>query len=64
MDILGVNVPVVMIVVNGGINSMKTVWESIKNDVPVLVLDGSGRAADFIAEGYRQTSIPFTGDRQ
>ncbi|CAC5368004.1 TRPM3 [Mytilus coruscus] len=59
-----VHVPVVMIIVEGGINSMKTVWQSIKNEVPVLVLDGSGRAADFIAEGYRQTQVASLKNRQ
>ena len=44
--------PVVMLVVEGGVNTMKTVWQSIQQDIPVLVLNGSGRAADFIAYGY------------
>jgi DUF917 family protein len=52
-----------MIIVEGGINSMKTVWSSIKSGVPVLVLDGSGRAADFIAEGYRQTQYSSVVDK-
>ena len=46
------NVPVVMLVVEGGVNTMKTVCEAINQDIPVLVLNGSGRAADFIAFGY------------
>ena len=44
--------PVVMLVVEGGVNTMKTMWQSIQQDIPVLVLNGSGRAADFIACGY------------
>ena len=51
-SIAGVNVPVVMLVVEGGVNTMKTMWQSIQQDIPVLVLNGSGRAADFIACGY------------
>ncbi|KAK7112164.1 hypothetical protein V1264_011657 [Littorina saxatilis] len=50
-----VNVPTVLIVVEGGINTMKTVQESISHNIPVVVIDGSGRAADFIAFAYRLT---------
>ena len=64
ITITGVHIPVVLIIVEGGINSMKTVWQSIRNDVPVLVLDGSGRAANFIAEGYRQTQFSSSVERK
>ncbi|KAL5018961.1 hypothetical protein ScPMuIL_004683 [Solemya velum] len=50
-----VSVPVVLMVVEGGPNTMKTVMESVRRGIPVLVMDGSGRAADFIAEGFRQS---------
>lgn len=46
------NVPVVMLVVEGGVNTMKTVLQATAENIPVLVLNGSGRAADFIALGY------------
>ncbi|KAL3875816.1 hypothetical protein ACJMK2_033731, partial [Sinanodonta woodiana] len=49
---LRVDLPVVKIVVEGGVNTMKTVWRSVAADIPVLVLQGSGRAADFISYGY------------
>lgn len=45
--------PVVMLVVEGGVNTMKTVWQAVQQNIPVLVLNGSGRAADFIAYGYQ-----------
>ncbi|KAL5018231.1 hypothetical protein ScPMuIL_003953 [Solemya velum] len=48
-----VNVPVILLVVEGGVNTMKTVMETINRGMPVLVMEGSGRAADFIATGYR-----------
>ena len=44
--------PVVMLVVEGGVNTMKTVCKAIDENIPVLVFNGSGRAADFIAYGY------------
>ncbi|KAK3595122.1 hypothetical protein CHS0354_002375 [Potamilus streckersoni] len=50
---LRVDLPVVKIVVEGGVNTMKTVWKSVAADIPVLVLQGSGRAADFISYGYQ-----------
>ncbi|KAL3875814.1 hypothetical protein ACJMK2_033729, partial [Sinanodonta woodiana] len=47
------SVPMVKIVVEGGVNTMETVWKSVTANIPVLVLKGTGRAADFIAYGYR-----------
>lgn len=35
---------------------MKTVWQSVMRGIPVLVLQSSGRAADFIAHGYNITA--------
>ncbi|KAK3091596.1 hypothetical protein FSP39_021023 [Pinctada imbricata] len=49
-------VPVIMLIVEGGINSMKTVWGAVTTGTPVLVLASSGRAADFIAYGYKITA--------
>ena len=54
--ISGVNVPTVQLVVEGGIGTMKTVSASIKRHIPIVVIDGSGRAADFIALAFRMTS--------
>lgn len=52
------NVPVVMLVVEGGVNTMKTVYQAIEQNIPVLVLNGSGRAADFISVGYMNSKHP------
>jgi len=54
-----VNIPVIQIIIEGGIGSMKCVYESVKNGIPVLVLEGTGRAADFIAMGYHLTKDNF-----
>ena len=54
-SITGVNVPVVMLVVEGGVNTMTTVSQAIEQNIPVLVLNGSGRAADFISVGYTKS---------
>lgn len=53
---LALTIPVISIIVEGGINSMKTVWQSVMRGIPVLVLQSSGRAADFIAHGYNITA--------
>jgi len=42
-------VPRVMILVNGGKISLKSVWEFIENSCPVVVCQGTGRAADLLA---------------
>ncbi|KAK3595123.1 hypothetical protein CHS0354_002376 [Potamilus streckersoni] len=52
-ELQSVDLPMVKIVVEGGVNTMKTVSESVAADIPVLVLQGSGRAADFISYGYK-----------
>ncbi|KAL3875817.1 hypothetical protein ACJMK2_033732 [Sinanodonta woodiana] len=52
-----VDLPVVKIVVEGGVNTMKTVSKSVMEDIPVLALQGSGRAADFIAFGYQLSKV-------
>ncbi|XP_021379559.1 transient receptor potential cation channel subfamily M member 1-like [Mizuhopecten yessoensis] len=60
---LQVNTPVISLIVEGGVGTMKTVSESIKNGIPVLVLEGTGRAADFIAAGYLFTKDIMNEDR-
>ncbi|KAM4877891.1 transient receptor potential cation channel subfamily M member 6 [Thomomys bottae] len=42
-------VPVVGLVVEGGPNVILSVWEIVKNKDPVVVCEGSGRAADLLA---------------
>ena len=51
-------VPNVVILVEGGVGSMKTVFESLKAKTPVVVIKGSGRAADYIALAMDLTRNP------
>ncbi len=44
-----------MLVLEGGENTLQTAAEAIKKNTPVVVIQGSGRAADFIAYAYRET---------
>ena len=51
----GVHVPVVMLVLEGGVNTLQTVAEATEKDTPVVVIQGSGRAADIISSAYYKT---------
>ncbi len=53
--LLGVHVPVVLLVLEGGENTMATAAEAIKKGTPVVVIQGSGRCADLIAGAYSMT---------
>jgi transient receptor potential cation channel subfamily M protein 2 len=50
-----INIPVVLLVLEGGVNTLRTATSAINNSTPVVVIQGSGRAADFIAKGYNVT---------
>lgn len=43
-------VPVLLIVVEGDISTIHQVMTVLENNIPVLLIRGSGKAADFIAE--------------
>ncbi|CAF0916482.1 unnamed protein product [Rotaria sordida] len=56
------NVPVVCVIVEGGTNTIRTVLEYVTEEPPVsvVVIDGSGRAADLIAFTYKHTQSDGT----
>ena len=57
VNILGsVKVPVVMLVLEGGPGTVKTMKEAIEKEIPAVVIDGSGRAADVVAFAYKHTT--------
>ncbi|XP_008072560.1 transient receptor potential cation channel subfamily M member 6 [Carlito syrichta] len=47
------NVPVVGLVVEGGPNVILSVWEIVKDKDPVVVCEGTGRAADLLAYTHK-----------
>uniref|UniRef100_H3AK46 non-specific serine/threonine protein kinase n=1 Tax=Latimeria chalumnae TaxID=7897 RepID=H3AK46_LATCH len=55
---MGQGVPVVGLVVEGGPNVILTVWEYVRGTppVPVVVYEGTGRAADILAFTHKHTS--------
>lgn len=54
----GCGVPIVCVVLEGGSNTIRTVLDYLTGDppVPVVVCDGSGRAADLIAFVYKYSN--------
>ena len=54
-------VPVVVLVLEGGHMTLNTAYQAIKTETPVLVLAGSGRAADFIARAYDNPLVKVSG---
>lgn len=55
---MGQGVPLVGLVVEGGPNEILTVWEYVKDKppVPVVVYEGTGRAADLLAFIHKHTA--------
>lgn len=50
---MGHTVPVVLLVVEGGLNTLKAACEALAKKTPVVVIEGFGRAADMVAVAYR-----------
>ncbi|XP_053156463.1 transient receptor potential cation channel subfamily M member 6 [Hemicordylus capensis] len=55
---MGQGVPLVGLVVEGGPNEILTVWEYVRDKpaVPVVVYEGTGRAADLLAFTHKHTA--------
>ncbi|CAF1211902.1 unnamed protein product [Didymodactylos carnosus] len=48
-------IPAVTIVVEGGIDTITNMYYDLKNDIPVVIIDGSGRAANFFSRWISHT---------
>ncbi|XP_014774531.2 transient receptor potential cation channel subfamily M member-like 2 [Octopus bimaculoides] len=48
-----VKIPAVVIMVEGGPGTLKSVCDSISRNIPVVIVKGSGRAADVMADAYQ-----------
>lgn len=57
-----IGIPVVILCLEGGPNTIVTMAEAIKKGVPAVVIDGSGRAADVVAYAYNH--MEFNEERQ
>ncbi|XP_014666350.1 PREDICTED: transient receptor potential cation channel subfamily M member 2-like [Priapulus caudatus] len=47
------SVPVVCIVVEGGPGTLENVYTAVLNDTPIVIVEGSGRAADLLVYAYK-----------
>ncbi|XP_033624226.1 transient receptor potential cation channel subfamily M member-like 2 isoform X2 [Asterias rubens] len=52
-----VSVPIVCVVVEGGPNTIATVFEAIMNGTPAVIVAGSGRAADILAFAFQRAPV-------
>ncbi len=50
-----VHVPVVLVLVEGGPNSLLQTLDAVRREIPVVVVDKSGRVADVLAFAIRIT---------
>ncbi|CAF1524410.1 unnamed protein product, partial [Rotaria sp. Silwood1] len=49
------NVPIVTIVVEGGPDTLSTIYKDLSNNIPVVLIDGSGRIANLLANFLNRT---------
>lgn len=47
--------PVVLLVLEGGKGTLRTVMEAVQHHTPTVIVQGSGRAADLLADVFRKT---------
>ncbi len=48
----GLGIPVVLVVVEGGYDAIEDCRKSLSQKIPVIICEGTGRAADIIAYAY------------
>ena len=51
------SVPIVCVVVEGGPNTLATVYEAVMNGTPAVIVAGSGRAADILAFACQRAPV-------
>uniref|UniRef100_A0A3B3YQL8 TRPM SLOG domain-containing protein n=1 Tax=Poecilia mexicana TaxID=48701 RepID=A0A3B3YQL8_9TELE len=54
MEINGIKIPVVCVVLDGGLGTLRVICHAIRNNTPCVILEGSGRMADVIAYVFEQ----------
>ncbi|KAK3605984.1 hypothetical protein CHS0354_019664 [Potamilus streckersoni] len=58
---VAVRVPIILLVLEGGPGTLKTVTNALKTNTPALIVKGSGRAADILAHAFKN-SKPVESD--
>lgn len=52
--------PVVLVLIEGGIDAMQTVWSVLANNNHVVIVDGSGGISNVLSSCYRVVTNRFT----
>ena len=52
LDPNGLSIPLVLIVLEGGIECLYDISFSLKQKIPVILVEGTGRAADILAFAF------------
>lgn len=52
----GLGIPVILVCVEGGFDAIIDCNHSIKANIPLVVCEGTGRAADIVAYAYNNQS--------
>nr|XP_047136370.1 transient receptor potential cation channel subfamily M member-like 2 [Hydra vulgaris] len=52
-----IGIPVVILCLEGGPNTIKTMVEGVRKGTPAVVIDGSGRAADVVCYAYKHLTF-------
>lgn len=60
----GLGIPVVLMVVEGGYDAIEDVKKSLESSIPVVLCEGTGRAADILAYAYRTVVAASQGKRE
>lgn len=62
VEIRGLGIPVVQVLVEGGFDSIDNVHESVTRGIPVVICQGTGRAADVIAFAFNHHIEKIDGE--
>ncbi|ELT87598.1 hypothetical protein CAPTEDRAFT_226576 [Capitella teleta] len=60
----GEGIPVVIVLVEGGYDALDDVYRSLTQRIPVVVCEGTGRAADILAYAFTHTVTTRRGERK
>lgn len=50
----GMGIPVISLLIAGGYNSLVSLMSSAEQGIPILVCEGTGRAANLLSKIYRK----------
>lgn len=54
--------PIVLVVVEGGPNTVSTVYQSLQNETPCVIIDKSGKMSDLLSDVYRSVKKNVEGE--